>query len=111
MEEEELTIEDERKLFSHVVKYHNEMYYDSLFKPVIDEAPTWRGNPIRTSGGGTTAATQDNCINEPPPFPIDPDYTDRICKKGYYCNMSNRKWACIYSVPKDPNAKKGYNPK
>jgi len=99
---------EEEQLFAHMVKHHNPSYYEGLFDTQLE----FRSMPIRTKGGGVTNPDYDNCVNSPPSdLTIDPDFPDRICLKGHYCSLSNRKWACRYSIPKSPTNNKGYNPK
>lgn len=90
---------DERILFENMIygKTHDESYYNNLFKKVLTSD---RGLPIRTKEGGMTNPVLDNCINDPPPYPADPDYPNRVCVGGYYCKMSNRMWGCRKSIPK-----------
>lgn len=107
MEDEQLTDYEERQLFKQMVKYHTPEYYEGLFGNKI----SFRGLPIKSKGGGTENPDYDNCIDNPPEYPVDPDYPDRYCTGGYYCKMSNRKWGCKYSVPKNPDQDKGFNPK
>lgn len=105
----ELEEYEERELFKYMVKYHSPEYYESLFENKLD-SEKFRGLPIRTKEGGTKDADYDNCIDNPPNYPIDPDYPDRYCTGGYYCKLSNRKWGCKYSIPKNPGENK-FNPK
>lgn len=108
MEEEQLLTDyEERELFKHMVKYHSPEYYQGLF----ENSTQYRGLPIKSKGGGTENPDYDNCIDNPPAYPKDPDYPDRICTGGYYCKMSNRRWGCRYSVSKNPDENKGFNPK
>lgn len=90
---------EERKLFESMLygNIHDKSYYNNLFKEVLGGE---RGLPIRTKEGGMTNPDYDNCINNPPPYPTDPDYPDRVCVGGYYCKMSNRMWGCRKSVLK-----------
>lgn len=101
---------EEKKIFAHMVKYHSPQYYQGLFNNKLDWE-LFRGLPIRTKNGDTKDADYDNCIDSPPNYPIDPDYSNRYCIGGYYCKMSNRKWGCRYSVPKSPTKTPGFNPK
>lgn len=104
---DELTDYEEKQLFKQMVKYHSPEYYQGLF----DSKIAMRGLPIKSKDGGTENPDYDNCIDTPPEYPVDPDYPDRYCTGGYYCKMSNRKWGCKYSVPKNPSTEKGFNPK
>jgi hypothetical protein len=99
---------EEAQLFKHMVRHHDSAYYEGLF----DTQLQFRALPIRTKDGGSVNAEYDNCVNSPPSdLMIDPDFPDRICLKGHYCSLSNRKWSCKYSIPKNPTNNRGYNPK
>lgn len=105
--EEQISDYEQKQIFKNLVKYHRPEYYEGLFRNNIQ----FRGLPIKSNGGGTENPDYDNCIDNPPEYPIDPDYPDRYCTGGYYCKMSNRRWGCKYSVPKDPKKENGFNPK